>query len=127
MTSFEVARFSKPARQTISGYLPKTIFIQVDRPGIEPRFPGCNPGVFPLDQRPEICRQWPRQESNLQTRGSRPRRFAWICVLGRKWRVRKSHPSVRAYETPTNTGSPAICSISDQGENRTPTPFGTTF
>lgn len=30
-----------------------------------------------------------------------------VCVLGRKWRVRGSHPAVRAYEAPMSTGPPA--------------------
>lgn len=29
-----------------------TMSPQVERRGIEPRLPGCKPGVFPLDQRP---------------------------------------------------------------------------
>jgi hypothetical protein len=33
--------------------LPSEGFLtQVDRRGLEPRFPGCKPSVFPLDQRP---------------------------------------------------------------------------
>jgi hypothetical protein len=32
-----------------------------------------------------------------------------ICVPGRKWRVRGSHPAVGAYEAPLSTGSPAAC------------------
>gem|GEM_PF-5460467 len=75
-----VARFSKPARRAVSGYLPYvfsgptgnrthpcpqrigqpaelvsprlTMSPSVERRGIEPRLPGCKPSVFPLDQRP---------------------------------------------------------------------------
>ncbi len=36
MTPCGVARFSKPARQTVSGYLPKSLVTPVDRRGIEP-------------------------------------------------------------------------------------------
>ena len=43
-------RLSRAARPTVSGYLPS--FLSVDRRGIEPRFPGCRPGVVPLDQQP---------------------------------------------------------------------------
>ena len=54
-----VARFSKPARQAVSGYLP---YISVDPLGIEPGTdrprmaglvaPACRAGVFPLDHEP---------------------------------------------------------------------------
>ena len=47
-----VARFSKPARRAVSGYLP---FVLVDPPGIEPGFPVCRTGVFPLDHEPVVC------------------------------------------------------------------------
>jgi hypothetical protein len=45
-------RLSRAARPTVSGYLPS--FLSVDRRGIEPRFPGCKPGVVPLDQQPSF-------------------------------------------------------------------------
>ena len=47
----KVARFSKPARRAVSGYLP---YMSVDPPGIEPGFPVCRTGVFPLDHEPSI-------------------------------------------------------------------------
>src|SRR3954454_1438323 len=43
-----IARFSKPARLTVSGYLPSS----VDPPGIEPGSPACRAGVVPLDHEP---------------------------------------------------------------------------
>ena len=46
-----VARFSKPARRAVSGYLP---YVSVDPLGIEPRFPACRAGVVPLDHEP-LC------------------------------------------------------------------------
>jgi hypothetical protein len=46
-------RVSSAARPTLSGYLPsESIRNHVDHRGVEPRFPGCKPGVFPLDQQP---------------------------------------------------------------------------
>ncbi len=45
----EVARFSKPARQAVSGCLP---FSKVDPRGIEPRFPPRQGSVVPLDHEP---------------------------------------------------------------------------
>lgn len=53
----EVARFSKPARRTVFGYLPSklnALFYLVERRGIEPRLPGCKPGVLPLDEPPNF-------------------------------------------------------------------------
>ncbi len=47
----KVARFSKPARRAVSGYLP---YISVDPPGIEPGFPVCRTGVFPLGHEPLV-------------------------------------------------------------------------
>ena len=47
----KVARFSKPARRAVSGYLP---YMSVDPPGIEPGFPVCRTGVFPLDHEPSV-------------------------------------------------------------------------
>ena len=46
-----------------------------------------------------------------ESRGSRPRRFSCLrtrplCRFG-KWRVRESHPAVKAYEAPKGTGAPA--------------------
>ena len=46
-----VARFSKPARRAVSGYLPYVPCV-VDPLGIGPRFPACRAGVFPLDHEP---------------------------------------------------------------------------
>jgi hypothetical protein len=42
-----------------------------------------------------------------------------VCVLGRlfqfeKWRVRESHPAVKAYEAPMGTGPPAMREIGSQ-------------
>ena len=42
------ARFSKPARQPVSGYPPYA----VDPAGVEPAFPARQAGVVPLDHRP---------------------------------------------------------------------------
>jgi hypothetical protein len=51
------ALFSREARRTVSGCLPFRTGINVVEwtgRGVEPRSPGCKPGVFPLDQ-PPIC------------------------------------------------------------------------
>ena len=87
----KVARFSKPARRAVSGYLPYSSFIEwshrelnpdfrnaiavssrwtmtpsVERRGIEPRLPGCKPSVFPLDQRPVSLEVRPGIEPGLR-------------------------------------------------------------
>ena len=46
----EAARFSKPARRAVSGYLPYSV--QWTGRGIEPRSPRCKRGIFPLDEPP---------------------------------------------------------------------------
>ena len=80
----QVARFSKPARQPLSGYLPFVVLLtplgsflfanpltssfslyKVDPPGIEPGFPVCRTGVFPLDHEPAMV--------GIQTAGRRTR------------------------------------------------------
>ena len=53
------ARFSKPARQPVSGYPP----YRVDPAGVEPAWPSRQAGVVPLDHRP-LFGQWRRWESN---------------------------------------------------------------
>ena len=50
----KVARFSRPARRAVSGYLPYS-FHRVESRGIEPRFPPCHSGVFPLDHEPVVA------------------------------------------------------------------------
>lgn len=43
------------SRWTMSPFsvpIPEPFGDRVDRRGVEPRFPGCDPGVFPLDQQP---------------------------------------------------------------------------
>ena len=80
------ARISSAARQAVSGYLPNCQWThpelnwdlrharavsspwtmspccRVDRRGLEPRSPGCKPGVLPLDEQP-VC-QWSVWDSN---------------------------------------------------------------
>jgi hypothetical protein len=48
------ARFSKPARQPVSGYPP----YRVDPAGVEPALPARQAGVVPLDHRPMQSREW---------------------------------------------------------------------
>ena len=60
-------RVSSAARPTVSGYLPvNSIFNAVDHRGVEPRSPGCKPGVVPLDQQPGFkkIQQRSARESN---------------------------------------------------------------
>ena len=82
-------RFSRAARPTVSGYLPicqwthresnpdsqtaslvsvpldhEPVACSVDRRGVEPRSPGCKPGVFPLDQQPVVGSQRSVRELN---------------------------------------------------------------
>jgi hypothetical protein len=38
-----------------------------------------------------------------------------VCVLGRKWRVRGSHPAVQAYEARMSTGPPAVSQVAGPG------------
>jgi hypothetical protein len=57
-------RVSSAARPTVSGYLPLMSMLDgVDHRGVEPRFPGCKPGVVPLDQQPSF-KESSRRESN---------------------------------------------------------------
>ena len=51
-----------------------------------------------------------------------------VCVLGRKWRVRGSHPAVRAYEAPMSTGPPAVklqIPVSSRADRPYESPLGT--
>jgi hypothetical protein len=43
--------------------------------------------------------------------------FAYSVVSSNKWRVRESHPTVKAYETPMGTGPPAmtVCRLTVAG------------
>jgi hypothetical protein len=59
------ARFSKPARQPVSGYPP----YRVDPAGVEPALPARQAGVVPLDHRP-ACR-------SIEANGSRTQRRVW--------------------------------------------------
>ncbi len=59
-TSPEGARFSRPARRAVSGYLP---LISVDPPRVELGSPPRQGGVFPLDHEPFLC-EWTRWELN---------------------------------------------------------------
>jgi hypothetical protein len=56
MTPYGIARFSKPAQPTLSGYLPFQWTAGESNPGTAAKrwSPGCKPSVFPLDQRPII-------------------------------------------------------------------------
>jgi hypothetical protein len=51
-------------------------FFSVDRRGIEPRSPGCRPGVFPLDQQPE--RRVHGSEARIQGKALRNR--LWLLI-----------------------------------------------
>ena len=96
--------------------LPFPISRRLDRRGVEPRFPGCKPGVVPLDQQP----------NSSSTGGSRTHRHqsldliampirvpcrrslnATACHSALPLRARESNRGVRAYETRPSTGPPA--------------------
>ena len=66
-----VARFSKPARRAVSGYLPS---YRVDPLGVEPRFPACRAGVVPLDHEPL---KWSVGESNPDYLGASQASSRW--------------------------------------------------
>ncbi len=55
---------------------PTTFRISVDRPGIEPGFPDCQPGVFPLDHQPVFV-QWTAGESNPDCLGANQASSLW--------------------------------------------------
>jgi hypothetical protein len=81
-------RVSSAARPTVSGYLPVTSMREVvDHRGVEPRSPGCKPGVFPLDQQPMSVdhRQRSARESNsvplLTGKGCRRRTRGPSCFI----------------------------------------------
>ena len=51
----KVARFSKPARRAVSGYLPKLLqwtHRESNPPCLSENWPPCHSGVFPLDHEP---------------------------------------------------------------------------
>ena len=68
----EAARFSKPARRAVSGYLPYS----VDPPRIELGFPPRQGGVVPLDHEP-IHRSGPAGESNPDLLGANEASSRW--------------------------------------------------
>ena len=107
---------------------------QVESRGIEPRFPPCHSGVFPLDHDPVSGAPGNRTITLLHvtqasspldhgimsvtrvgvepTKSPRPQLDRFTCLRTwsfRKWRVRGSHPAVRTYEAPMSTGPPASC------------------
>ena len=94
--------------------LPFRISHRVDRRGVEPRFPGCRPGVVPLDQQPIF----------ISTGGSRTHRHQPLELIAMPVRVpchqshrldslscslraRDSNRGIRAYETRPSTSPPA--------------------
>ena len=46
-----------------------------------------------------------------------------VCVLGRKWRVRGSHPAVRAYEAPMSTDPRVMFRVADSGTEPDDRPY----
>ena len=111
----KVARFSKPARRTVSGYLP---YMSVDPPGIEPGFPVCRTGVFPLDHGP-IALQWTAEDLNPDLLVAGQVSSRWTSRPSFKRSVRESNP-VPVLTTDVccrNTYRPS----SDPGWNRTST------
>jgi hypothetical protein len=77
----------------------------VDRRGVEPRFPACDAGVFPVG--PAARLQWRRWESNPSRQGASPPRHLGTCAPIRKGppgsRTRPSSiPRRCAAETPAD-------------------------
>ena len=120
--------------------------------GIEPRSPGCRPGVFPLDQPPIVQEVRPGvepgllpyqgsvQPQHLQTKssgsGSRTRPVELMRLhralahpQGSEFEVRSSKFQVQGSRLHFLTLNLELGTyrISSQGESRTPTPKGTTF
>ena len=83
-----VARFSKPARRTVSGYLPLSV---VEPPGIEPGFPVCRTGVFRLDHVP-IALQWTAEDLNPDLLVAGQVSCRWTSSPLIKRSVRESNP-----------------------------------
>jgi hypothetical protein len=89
----KAARFSKPARQTVSGYPP----YRVDPAGVEPALPARQAGVVSLDHRPVMIS--PRSVNDRRKalwqfsprQGSGGRRTVAVTVVGEPDRVRL-HP-----------------------------------
>ncbi len=52
--------------------------------------------------------QWTDRELNPDFRHALDVTALPVCVLGRKWRVRGSHPAIQAYEARMSTGPPAV-------------------
>jgi hypothetical protein len=114
-----------PIGRQARNFVPQKLIRRVDRRGIEPRFPGCEPDVVPLDQRPVVVwtngfHKRPRWESNPQNRGNlTPARFSRFAYPAadrprRPITARVAGPGVApgdgAYETPLGTGPPAtVC------------------
>ncbi len=86
-------RVSSAARQTVSGYLPsESIRNPVDHRGVEPRFPGCKPGVFPLDKQPRFVANSGLlsrrvSSSRSSTGGSRTHRHQALSLIAMPIRV----------------------------------------
>jgi hypothetical protein len=131
------ALISSEARRTVSGYLPLLDRTpRMDGRGVEPRSPGCKPGIFPLDQPPieresspresnprlpDVSRapcRWTRGREPIHGRdGSRTHRHQPlmlaalpVCLPGRQGKLRawESNHITRAYEARMSTGPPAI-------------------
>jgi hypothetical protein len=135
-----VARFSKPARRTVSGYLPFEWSVGESNPD----FLDANQVSSRWTNVPSRPRQHLRRSRIIQFRstnalqvtkvGVEPTntrlstrslcQFAYLVVLltsdlrpptSSKWRVRESHPAVQAYEARLSAGSPAIPRGSAEG------------
>ena len=82
------ALISSEARRTVSGYLP--LFV-VEPPGIEPGFPACRAGVFPLDHGP-IALQWTAEDLNPDLLVADQVSCRWTSSPLIKRSVRESNP-----------------------------------
>jgi hypothetical protein len=95
------ARFSKPARQPVSGYPP----YRVDPAGVEPALPARQAGVVPLDHRP----MQPVRGGGSNPRSPAPRAGGLpLSYPLHEWTAGESHPDFRLATTASScwTSSP---------------------
>jgi hypothetical protein len=109
----ERGRLSKAVQQTDSCLASvRTLHTSVERRGIEPRFPGCKPGVVPLDQRPMKTNS-SRGENRTRKHQALDLTAFPICVPDRNVNRSSScecgiEPQFRAYETQWCTSTLAM-------------------
>ena len=78
--------------------------------GVEPSCPACRAGVVTVGPRNQVVSDQDGNRTHRITRLSTSPlfQFAYSVVSNNKWRVRESHPTVKAYEASMGTGPPAM-------------------